>query len=159
LLVGIGAVVCVAPETAQEPASCDRGQLAEKRLDERLAVWQRRLKLEDWNVTIVMSHPSELRKGTLGNIHWDADNKTAVVRVLDASDYETPWNDTLKDMEFTVVHELIHLELASLPRNDASRTHEEHAVNNMADALLDLDRLDQRPLDSRALIQPDLYAR
>jgi hypothetical protein len=43
-------------------------------------------------------------------------------------------------MEFTLVHELIHLELASLPRSDASRTDEEHAVNHMAEALLRLDR-------------------
>jgi hypothetical protein len=43
-------------------------------------------------------------------------------------------------MEFTVVHELIHLELSSLPHSEASRRVEEHAVNRLADALLKLDR-------------------
>ena len=43
-------------------------------------------------------------------------------------------------MEFTLVHELIHLELSSLPRSEASRRVEEHAVNNLTDALLRLDR-------------------
>src|SRR5471030_1680802 len=80
----------------------------------------------------------------LGNIHWDTDQKTATIRVLDPADYEMPQPEMLKDMEFTVVHELIHLELASvlspLSRNDASRREEEHAVNHMADALLKLDR-------------------
>jgi hypothetical protein len=43
-------------------------------------------------------------------------------------------------MEVTVVHELVHLELASLPRSDASRRVEEHAVNEIANALLRLAR-------------------
>ena len=55
-----------------------------------------------------------------------------------------PFDATFKDMEFTVVHELIHLELASLPRSDTSRTDEEFAVNHMADALLLLDHPDSR---------------
>ena len=42
-------------------------------------------------------------------------------------------------MEITVVHELVHLELSSLPRPPSSR-HEELAVNRIADALLKLDR-------------------
>ena len=95
-----------------------------------------------------MSHPSELRRGTLGNVHWDADKKTATIRVLDASDYGRPFRATLEDMEFTVVHELVHLELASLTRNFKSRSEEsfseeEQAVNRMSDALLQLDHADQ----------------
>jgi hypothetical protein len=46
----------------------------------------------------------------------------------------------LDHMELTVVHELVHLELASLPRSQESRSTEEHAVNGIADALLALDR-------------------
>jgi hypothetical protein len=50
----------------------------------------------------------------------------------------------LRDIEFTVVHELIHLEmvpvLSDLHRTDANRVEEEHAVNYMAEALLKLDR-------------------
>jgi hypothetical protein len=51
--------------------------------------------------------------------------------------------DALKDMEFTIVHELVHLQLSSLPRNDASRSAEEKAVNTLTDALLNLDRRPQ----------------
>jgi hypothetical protein len=46
----------------------------------------------------------------------------------------------LDDMEFTIVHELIHLQLSSLPRSEASRSAEELAVNRIAEALLKLDR-------------------
>ncbi len=44
------------------------------------------------------------------------------------------------DMEFTVVHELVHLRLASLPKSDSSRSTEEAAVNSITEALIALDR-------------------
>lgn len=46
----------------------------------------------------------------------------------------------LNDMEVTVVHELVHLELAALPRSEGSRRSEEHAVTQISEALLNLDR-------------------
>jgi hypothetical protein len=125
-------------------AARQRTLLAERYTTERLWLWQRRLNLQDWNITVVVARATELKPKTLGNIHWDADKKTAVIRVLDPADYKLPFEDMLKDMEFTVVHELIHLELSPvlspLQRNDANRREEEHAVNHMADALLKLDR-------------------
>jgi hypothetical protein len=123
------------PASAQE-----RAEVASSYVNERLAVWQQRLNLQDWKISIVMAHQSELKPKTLGNIHWESDKKTAVIRVLDAADYKMPFREMLDDMEFTVVHELIHLELSSLPRSDASRREEEHAVNQITDALLKLDR-------------------
>ena len=125
----------VVPSSAQE-----RAEAAGSYVNERLAVWQQRLNLQDWKISIVMAHQNELKPKTLGNIHWESDKKTAVIRVLDASDYKMAFRDMLDDMEFTVVHELIHLELSSLPRSDASRREEEHAVNQITDALLKLDR-------------------
>jgi hypothetical protein len=122
----------------------ERTEIAGRFATERLAVWQKRLALEDWNISVVVARASELKPRTLGNIHWDSDKKTAVIRVLDPADYKMPYDAMLKDIEFTVVHELIHLELSPvlspLQRNDANRREEEHAVNHMADALLQLDR-------------------
>jgi len=131
---------------AQTPpeSSHERTVVVEHYAVERLAVWQKRLNLQDWNISIAVSRASELKPKTLGNIHWDSDKKTAVLRVLDPADYKLAFNDMLQDVEFTVVHELIHLELSPvlspLQRNDANRREEEHAVNHMADALLKLDR-------------------
>jgi hypothetical protein len=143
-LLGVFAAACIAPVTPREPSVRGREPLADQYLHQRLSLWQDRLNLQDWKISIVQSHPSSLRAGTLGNIHWDADEQTAVIRVLNASDYHAPMNFALKDMEFTVVHELIHLELSSLTRNFKSRSEEsysgeEQAVNRMADALLKLD--------------------
>ena len=137
LLSSIGVLRADQPvlSTAQE-----RAEVAVSYVNERLAIWQTRLNLQDWKISIVMAHQSELKPKTLGNIHWESDKRTAVIRVLDASDYKMPFREMLDDMEFTVVHELIHLELSSLPRSDASRREEEHAVNQITDALLKLDR-------------------
>lgn len=141
-LLGVGAEVCLAPQSAPEPSRSERSALADKYVHQKLPMWQRRLKLEDWKVTVLSVHPTDLRQRTLGNIHWDAEKKTAVIRVLDASDYRMPYHATLNDLEFTIVHELIHLELVSLPRSEASRSDEEHAINHLADALLQFDRKD-----------------
>jgi hypothetical protein len=109
-------------------------------LEGRLGIWQQRLKLGGWKISLALSHPSELKPKTLGNIHWDTVKKTAVIRVLDASDYQVSCHDALADMEVTVVHELVHLDLSSLPRPVTSRRDEEMAVNRLADALVKLDR-------------------
>jgi hypothetical protein len=135
-VIGIFAAHCQAPQPPSEPKLRDRGPLAEKYLHQRLPFWQQRLHLQDWKVTVLSVHPTDLRPNTMGNIHWDKEKKTGVIRVLDASDYRMPYQAALNDMEFTVVHELIHLELASLPRSEASRSDEEHAINHLASALL-----------------------
>jgi hypothetical protein len=122
----------------------ERTIFAESFTAEKLWLWQKRLNLQDWKITVAMARASELKPKTLGNIHWDSDKKTATIHVLDPADYTLPLEAMLKDMEFTVVHELIHLELspvlAPLQRTDENRRDEEHAVNHMAQALLDLDR-------------------
>ena len=83
---------------------------------------------------------SELKPKTLGVIRWDKSKKTALIWVLDPADYQLSFRAMPDDMELTVVHELVHLELASLPRSQVNRSTEEHAVNGIADPLLALDR-------------------
>lgn len=136
---GIGADSTL-PPTATETAR-ERSWTAEAFCKEKLAIWQKRLRLSDWRIDLRMVRPGELKPKTVGNIHWDTPSKTATVRVLAAEDYKlTTFSDILRDMEFTVVHELIHLQLSSLPRSDASRGAEERAVNQLTEALLELDR-------------------
>ena len=132
------------PSQAVPGSARERAAAAESYTSERLAVWQKRLNLQDWKISVVLSRATELKPKTLGNIHWDLDKKTAVIRVLDPADYKLPYPEMLQDMEFTVVHELIHLNFAPVlseyQRSEANRREEEHAVNHMADALLKLDR-------------------
>jgi hypothetical protein len=128
-------VLCAAAELTVNPPV----NPTQRYLNEKLSLWQKRLKLEDWSVTVIASQPDGLRTGTLGNIRWDPEKKTAVIKVLDSSGYQTSSEATLRDMEFTVVHELIHLEFCASTRAD-TRADEETAVNHIAEALLQLDR-------------------
>ena len=143
LLLGSVGTGTAQPSSAAPPLR-ERTALAESFVAERLSVWQERLDLKEWKISVVLSRATELKPKTLGNIHWDLDRKTAVIRVLDPADYRLPFKEMLQDMEFTVVHELIHLGLApvlsDLQRSDANRRDEEHTVNHLADAFLKLDR-------------------
>lgn len=144
LLLSLTIVSAAQDVSAPSVPPRERTLFAQSFANEKLRMWQKRLNLESWNVVIAMARATELKPKTLGNIHWDSDKKTALIHVLDPADYTLPFEAMLKDMEFTVVHELIHLELAPvlapLQRTDENRRDEEYAVNHMAQALLDLDR-------------------
>ncbi len=109
-------------------------------IDERLTVWRQRLKLDEWQITPTMVLRDDLKPKTLGGIRWDKSKKSATIWILDPSAYRLPFCPMLDDMEMTIVHELIHLKLAALPRSEASRSSEEYAVNGIAEALMSLDR-------------------
>jgi len=125
-------------QSASPPSSCPA--LSEAFVKARLTYWQPRLELQSWRISVVLSPASDLKPNTLGNIHWDGANKTAVIRILDPSGSSVSCPSTIQDMEVTLVHELVHLELSSLPRSQSSRGEEEHAVNRITDALLGLER-------------------
>jgi hypothetical protein len=136
-------VMCtVAPTFGQTnaPDLPKAGTQIQRFVDERVAAWRQRLKLEDWQISAVLTRRSDLAPETLGGIHWDKKQKTAVVWVLDPSDYRLPYGAMLDDMELTIVHELVHLDLTALPRGQASRGSEERAVSGIAEAMLTLDR-------------------
>ena len=113
---------------------------ASRFVDEKLALWIGNLGLDEWQISALLTPRQELKKKTLGGIRWDKKKKTAVIHVMDPADYDMPYAEMLADLEFTIVHELVHLELSSLPRTASSRSHEERAVNRLAEALLKLDR-------------------
>ena len=142
LLIPFGSVA--ADLSQPESLSHERTILAGSFAGEKLWYWQNRLNLKDWNVSLAVVRATELKPDTLGNIHWDLENKSALIRVLDPADYQMPLREILDDIEFTVVHELIHLERArvrnQLSRDEADRGEEEHAVNHTTETLLKLDR-------------------
>jgi hypothetical protein len=122
------------PHSAQEGES-----IAKHFIMERLQVWQERLSLDDWKISIELVRRQKLDPDTLGNVHWDTDNRQGSIGVLSTRDYPAmPFRDMLDDMELTVVHELVHIHLASLPRSEASRGREERAADQLSRALLKL---------------------
>jgi hypothetical protein len=127
------------------PAAKEREATAEKYVQHSLRLWQQRLNLTGWNIKVSLVRPSALEPKTLGNIHWDLDTKTATIDVLSAYDYSMATPEMLDDMEFTIVHELVHLHLAALPKNAGSVPTEEYAVNQLARALIDLEKNTSSP--------------
>jgi hypothetical protein len=64
---------------------------AEQFVNERLSVWSKRLNLDGWQISVVMTRHDDLKTKTLGGIRWDKAQKSAVIHVQDASDYRLPF--------------------------------------------------------------------
>ena len=133
-------------DSRSESVSPPRSQFSEDQqpaiesfLNQRAAYWRQRLQLDNWRVAVVMTRREILRPKTLGKVQWDKKRKSAVIEVMHPADYKIDFEPMLADMEFTLVHELVHLSLSALPRNEASRQTEEDVVNRLAEALFSVD--------------------
>src|SRR6266567_8356897 len=73
---------------SEESLAAERCTTAESFLTQRLFLWQKRLKLEDWTITFKLVRTGELKPKTLGNIHWDSDLKRANMSILNPADYK-----------------------------------------------------------------------
>jgi hypothetical protein len=121
-------------------ASTAHEAVAEKFVEEKLRLWQDRMQLQGWKIHVHLVRSDLLEPRTLGNVHWDTDRKEATIGVLSTYDYPLPFEAMLPDMEVTVVHELVHIELASLPHSDASSSEEEHAVVALTRVILSMSK-------------------
>jgi hypothetical protein len=106
----------------------------ELRLVDQMKSWQKRLGLDDWNVSLQVVRQSELDPNAWGSAHWDARAKTATIQVLDPRDYNLKGADLRLDMECTIVHELVHIQVSPLEAPDAQVR--EDVVNKIMVALL-----------------------
>ena len=143
MLVG-GVLLASTPPNHTSVLSTADGQqttVTQAQLDRWVQIWQKRLTLSDWKIDAHIARQRDLNPDTLGNLKWNADSHKATIKVLDPRDYDMPAAQIPSDIERTVVHELIHLELSGLPRNGNKRV-EEQVVNRMTEALLGLDHGD-----------------
>jgi hypothetical protein len=127
------------------PASAEskpRVVITDAQVSNWVRVWQKRLRLDDWKIEARIVRASELKPDTLGNLKWNSVSRTATIKVLSPLDYDAATGDIAEDIEYTVVHELLHLQLAVLPRDMNRKDIEEQVVNRLADALMQLDKGD-----------------
>ncbi len=122
-------------------ASTPATPVTQVEVDRWLQIWQKRLALDDWKIAARIVRQNDLSPETIGHLKWSAKDHTADIEVLDPLDYDMPAEQISADIERTVVHELIHLELSALPRNGSKRV-EEQVVVRMTEALLGLDHGD-----------------
>lgn len=100
--------------------------------------WQRRLKLTDWDVQVLICRDGKMdAEDACGTCYWQDTKRRAVVRLLDPVDYppDSLWP---QDHEYTLVHELLHLWFAPLHAEDGTPAGvaEELAIHRLAEALL-----------------------
>ena len=103
--------------------------------------WQRRLRLRDWDVKIVVSRSDEMRPNCSGTCSTILSNKTALVTLMHPIDHSErclwPY-----DMEETLVHELLHMHFAPFQADEdtPADTAQEQAIDLIAHALVNLKR-------------------
>jgi hypothetical protein len=109
---------------------------------ERLAYWQTHLGLTEWEFVLKVGRFSGLRD-CQADVNWNLSKRQALIKILDAADYDANGFDWPQDMEESLLHELLHCHLAVLHREDETDLAEighEWAVNSLARALVTLAR-------------------
>lgn len=105
-------------------------------LEAQLHQWQKRLRLQDWLVTVSLARRHDI-SGNMGQITSSRKYKRAHIELMDPIDHD-PDRQVPYDVETTLVHELLHLHFVTLdlepdtPQDDAL----EQAINLIAHALV-----------------------
>lgn len=105
-------------------------------------VWQERLRLQDWDITVRFARVTEFEhKSTMGDCDTFPDKRSALIRIQDPQDWHEapshlascPW-----DLELTLVHELLHVHFRkSQPRVGGRRwSDHEAAIHRVSEALV-----------------------
>lgn len=126
-----------------------------ERLEEKLAYWQKRLRLSDWIIKIDIARQKEFSASDrIGEIAYNVYTKTAHIKILDPVDYDD-WDK--QDMERTLVHELVHLHFAEIcyhfgKDNEFYNVFEEQAIEGITNAIISAERKECDPV-SRSHIE------
>lgn len=109
--------------------------MTQKNLERLTRLWQKRLRLQDWKVTIQLKPEEEMRKRELyGFSTHQPSEQEAIVEVANDSQAER-----------TLVHELLHLRLApfsgilreqKFKLNEEDKAAQETAINLLADCFI-----------------------
>lgn len=119
-------------------------------LQEACTEWQKRLRLQDWIIKCKISRASGVKDNSQAHCSWVLEKKMATIVILDPIDYP---EDTMheQDMEWSLVHELLHLHFAPFDRE-----HDEHkdvlieqAVDSISWGIVNLYR--EKPVQKKEL--------
>lgn len=116
--------------------------MTEAELKELCALWQKRLRLQDWNVRLVVKDAEDI-EDAFAQIRPQLDSKKAVMHVRRPGDVSTLDMQLGYDVEEYVVHELLHLHAeAFVPEDHDSHEYQaiEQAVGVLADCIVRLSR-------------------
>jgi hypothetical protein len=113
-----------------------RGQaVSQADLQQWLAVWQEKQQLQDWSIEITVARQRDLGSNNDGEVQW-SDGQRARIRVLDAAELTyVPAGNVRKYTELIIVHELVHVSLASLSGENVETPASDSVVEDIAEAL------------------------
>ena len=108
-------------------------------LDRMVRKWQRILRIEDWDLDVRIVHATELGNDT-GLCERSAALRFARIRISEPSQLSpsTPWFH--RDVEITLVHEMIHVLMPPDRSDEAYSLCAEQGTDSLARALVALDR-------------------
>jgi hypothetical protein len=142
VLLCLGAGVSRGATPAISVESKVKAAVSQDQVDAWVKLWQQRLRLDDWKIEARIVRAGDLKPDTLGNLKWNSISHEATIKVLNPIDYDMPGPEVAQDIEYTVVHELVHLQLSVLPRDLGKKDVEEVVVNKISDALMQLEHGD-----------------
>jgi hypothetical protein len=107
----------------------------EAELRELCALWQKRLRLQDWNVSLEIVNARDL-DGGFANCRTVLREKAALIRVTDPADSTSADTEIFggRDVEEDLVHELLHLSCEPFSPEDRDST-EYEAIEQMVGVL------------------------
>lgn len=115
--------------------------MSNEELQEKLAYWQKRLRLRDWRITVKFASVHELGLNSGGDCNADWETQSASIRVLPESDYNADWKQQsdVEGEEETLVHELLHciFNPFEAKRETTEFILQHRAVNTLAFALVE----------------------
>lgn len=104
--------------------------------------WQKRLRLQDWDIEIRVARTSEMHhKDCAAEVHTFQRKRRAIIYISAAEDYEANNANGIfdvgpHDIEYSIVHELMHVLLWPCEIRTSKEIQEEQAVHALATALL-----------------------
>ena len=106
-----------------------------------LPMWQRLLRLQDWNITVNVKRRYQMSDpGAIGLCIRYTDSKDADIDILSVQDISAYKGDDA-DYELTLVHELLHVHFAFMNNDEGhARQQEELIVSTLSRALVKLNR-------------------
>src|SRR5690242_17327503 len=113
--------------------------MKKKRLRRLLPVWQKRLRLQDWDIALTF-HPQLEMGGKAATVEWKCAKRSAWIKMLLPGSWahaRSPEFDTTQ--EVSLVHELLHLKYAGWDEtetNSLAETLLEQGVHDISRALV-----------------------
>lgn len=104
--------------------------------------WQKVLRLEHWDVRCFIARKADIKPNSQAYVSWTLQSAQAVLKLMDPIDYD-PGTPFAQDHEESLVHELLHLHVASfdITKVDSlEETYMERAVCHISKALVELKR-------------------